>query len=265
MRVTPNERWNGHWRQRGSGMRIGLRACRTLREQNFGMERRMNFGMTRVARAVQRNNASSSIVWSGWGGRTRTSEWRNQKSPGQFDLAKLFSQLMVKARMSHQRIMSNFPTGRLVGKVGSEIPRERCQSSAETAAAGEAVRQANNGNPAGQPGRTRQGNADCQGASRWLSRTPETAAVIHGMGPSSERPMTDAPDHPSSDAESLEKAAQKHKAAEDQAFADKLAKRPPPNPVERAEIKKARKRTKARAQRIAMHIENRGEAGSVVC
>src|SRR5262249_35574625 len=68
----------------------------------------------------------------------------------------------------------------------------------------------------------------------------------------------------SSDAESLEKAAQKHKAAEDQAFADKLAKRPPPNPVERAEIKKARKRTKARAQRIAMHIENRGEAGSVV-
>jgi hypothetical protein len=69
--------------------------------------------------------------------------------------------------------------------------------------------------------------------------------------------MTDAPDHPSSDAESLEKAAQKHKAAEDQAFADKLAKRPPPNPVERAEIKKARKRTKARAQRIAMHIENR--------
>jgi len=76
--------------------------------------------------------------------------------------------------------------------------------------------------------------------------------------------MTDAPDHPSSDAESLEKAAQKHKAAEDQAFADKLAKRPPPNPVERAEIKKARKRTKARAQRIAMHIENRGEAGSVV-
>src|SRR5262252_6503284 len=79
MRVTPNERWNGHWRQRGSGMRIGLRACRTLREQNFGMERRKNFGMTRVARAVQRNNASSSIVWSGWGGRTRTSAWRNQK------------------------------------------------------------------------------------------------------------------------------------------------------------------------------------------
>src|SRR5262249_43777230 len=78
------------------------------------------------------------------------------------------------------------------------------------------------------------------------------------------RPMTDAPDHPSSNAESLEKAAQKHKAAEDQAFADRLAKRPPPDPVDRAEIKKARKRTKARAQRIAMHIENRGKAGSVV-
>src|SRR5262245_44579939 len=85
---------------------------------------------------------------------------------------------------------------------------------------------------------------------------------------SRDAPMTDA--HDLSDGpelavtETLEKAAQKHKAAEDQAFADKLAKRPPTNPVERAEIKKARKRTKARAQRIAMHIENRGEAGSVV-
>src|SRR5262252_1972130 len=66
MRVTPNERWNGHWRQRGSGMRIGLRACRTLREQNFGMERRMNFGMTRVARAVQRKSLFfNSLVWLG--------------------------------------------------------------------------------------------------------------------------------------------------------------------------------------------------------
>jgi hypothetical protein len=65
-------------------------------------------------------------------------------------------------------------------------------------------------------------------------------------------------------AESAKRAAAERKAAEDQAFADKLAKRPPPNPVECTEIKKARKRTKARAQRIAMHIENRGEAGSVV-
>jgi hypothetical protein len=48
------------------------------------------------------------------------------------------------------------------------------------------------------------------------------------------------------------------------AFADKLAKRSPPNPVERAEIERARKRTKARAPRIAMHIEDRGKAGSVV-
>ena len=46
--------------------------------------------------------------------------------------------------------------------------------------------------------------------------------------------------------------------AEDQAFADKLAKRSPPNQVERAEIEKARKRTKARAPRIAMHVEDRG-------
>jgi hypothetical protein len=64
--------------------------------------------------------------------------------------------------------------------------------------------------------------------------------------------------------EALEKAAEKHKAAKDQAFAAKLAKRPPPNPVERAEIETARKRTRARAPRIAMHVEDRGKAGSVV-
>jgi hypothetical protein len=54
------------------------------------------------------------------------------------------------------------------------------------------------------------------------------------------------------------------KATEEQAFADKLAKRPPPDPVERAEIEKARKRTKARAPRIAMHVDDRETAGSVV-
>jgi hypothetical protein len=47
-------------------------------------------------------------------------------------------------------------------------------------------------------------------------------------------------------------------AAADQAFADKLAKRSPPHPAERAQIEKARKRTKARSPRIAMHIKDRG-------
>jgi hypothetical protein len=61
-----------------------------------------------------------------------------------------------------------------------------------------------------------------------------------------------------------ESTAAERRAAEEQAFADKLAKRPSPNPVERAEIEKARKRTKARAPRIAMHVEDRGKAGSVV-
>jgi len=42
-----------------------------------------------------------------------------------------------------------------------------------------------------------------------------------------------------------------------QAFADKLAKRLPPNAVEHAAIEKARKRTKVRAPRLAMHIEDR--------
>ena len=63
--------------------------------------------------------------------------------------------------------------------------------------------------------------------------------------------------------ETLEKAPEKHKVAEDQAFAMKLAKRRPPEPIERAEIEKARKRTRSRAPRIAMHIEDRGTAGIV--
>jgi hypothetical protein len=65
-------------------------------------------------------------------------------------------------------------------------------------------------------------------------------------------------------AESAKKVAAERKAAEQQAFADKLAKRSPSDPIDRAEIEKARKRTKARTPRIAMHIEDRGTAGSVV-
>jgi hypothetical protein len=48
------------------------------------------------------------------------------------------------------------------------------------------------------------------------------------------------------------------KAAEDRAFADKLAKRLPPDAVERAAIKKAKRRTKARAPRVATRIDERG-------
>jgi hypothetical protein len=58
-----------------------------------------------------------------------------------------------------------------------------------------------------------------------------------------------------------ESTAAERRAAEEQAFADKLANRPPPNPVEHAEIKKARRRTKARAPSIAMNIEEHGSAG----
>jgi hypothetical protein len=64
-------------------------------------------------------------------------------------------------------------------------------------------------------------------------------------------------------AETAERAVKERKAAEDHAFVNKLAKRLPPNEVERAEIDKARKRTKARAPRIAMHIEDR-ETGARV-
>src|SRR4029077_4537720 len=62
-------------------------------------------------------------------------------------------------------------------------------------------------------------------------------------------------------AKSSKMSTAKEKATEEQAFADKLAKRSPPDPVERAQIEEARKRTKARAPRIAMHIEDRGTGG----
>jgi len=62
-------------------------------------------------------------------------------------------------------------------------------------------------------------------------------------------------------AESAKRAAAERRAAENQAFADKLARRSPPNQVERAEIEKARKRTKARTPRIAINIEDRRTAG----
>ena len=45
--------------------------------------------------------------------------------------------------------------------------------------------------------------------------------------------------------EATDRAAEERKAAEDRAFADKLAKRSPPNEVEAAQIEKARRRTKA--------------------
>ena len=50
-------------------------------------------------------------------------------------------------------------------------------------------------------------------------------------------------------------AAEERKMAADQAFAEKLAKRLPPDAVEHAAIKKARRRTKARAPRVATRID----------
>ena len=59
-------------------------------------------------------------------------------------------------------------------------------------------------------------------------------------------------------AEEQEKVAAEIQATADQAFAAKLSRRSPPNEVERAEIEKAKKRTKARPPRLAMHLEKRG-------
>lgn len=56
----------------------------------------------------------------------------------------------------------------------------------------------------------------------------------------------------------LNKVSEANGEAEGQALADKLAMRPPPNEVERAEIEKAKRRTKARAPRVTMRVEKRG-------
>jgi hypothetical protein len=105
------------------------------------------------------------------------------------------------------------------------------------------------------------------GGRRW-PRAPvtldETAGVLEGLiepavSASDRRDLSE--DLNPTAAEANERAAAERKAAEEQAFADKLAKRPPPNPVERAEIEKARRRTKARTPRIAINIEDRGTAG----
>ena len=85
------------------------------------------------------------------------------------------------------------------------------------------------------------------GGRRW-PRAPvtldETAGVLEGLiepavSASDRRDLSE--DLNPTAAEANERAAAERKAAEEQAFADKLAKRPPPNPVERAEIEKARK------------------------
>ena len=59
-------------------------------------------------------------------------------------------------------------------------------------------------------------------------------------------------------AEEPEKVAAEIQATADQAFAAKLSRRSPPNEVERAEIEKAKRRTKGRSPRLAVHLEKRG-------
>src|SRR5262249_32657556 len=50
----------------------------------------------------------------GWGGRIRTSEWRDQKLPDRIDLGPLFSRLRSKAHMQEQTLIANFPTAEAV-------------------------------------------------------------------------------------------------------------------------------------------------------
>jgi hypothetical protein len=79
------------------------------------------------------------------------------------------------------------------------------------------------------------------------------------MSPQKGAKMADEP----TEVETPERAEEEHRAAEAQAFKEKLAKRLPPGEVDRAEIDKARKRTRARPPSIGMSIEDRGIAGYV--
>ena len=92
-----------------------IRLCREL-DSHVRQEQAQNGDKIDAAESAKNNHVINSL-YAGWGARTRTWEWRNQKSLEQSDLPKLFSRLMVKACMSHQMVMSNFPTGRMVGKV----------------------------------------------------------------------------------------------------------------------------------------------------
>jgi hypothetical protein len=62
MKGTLSEQWNGRSRRHGSGMRTGLRAYRTLREQNFGMRRPVNFGMTNMDLVARQNKTYISVL-----------------------------------------------------------------------------------------------------------------------------------------------------------------------------------------------------------
>src|SRR5215813_9040977 len=68
-----------------------------------------------IGRKPDRSSAADRLPESagrrtGWGGRIRTSEWRNQNSLEQFDLTRLFSRPRRKALLIHQKVSSKFPT-----------------------------------------------------------------------------------------------------------------------------------------------------------
>ena len=52
--------------------------------------RRAKLILGNVGGSHTHGNPPVETALDGWGGRTRTSEWRNQKSPRHFDLAALF-------------------------------------------------------------------------------------------------------------------------------------------------------------------------------
>jgi hypothetical protein len=55
---------------------------------------------------------------AGWGGRTRTSEWRNQNSLAIIDLAPHFSRPAKKQPVLYQSVSGIFPTEKAVEKSG---------------------------------------------------------------------------------------------------------------------------------------------------
>ena len=57
----------------------------------------------------------------GWGGRIRTSEWRNQKSLGCLDFISDFSRLRRKVSILDQRVIANFPTAKTTAAVSPDV------------------------------------------------------------------------------------------------------------------------------------------------
>src|SRR5262249_15069264 len=106
-RAMPSARLSALSQQLANRMLI---RWRTRQEQTFRMSGRITFRMP-VPKKVRRPVTDwDETLNSGWGGRTRTSEWQNQQSPLYLDFAAHSSRPRRKAHVEHQRVTTRFPT-----------------------------------------------------------------------------------------------------------------------------------------------------------